>query len=186
MNYLKKNWPTLLTALFMIVIGILLLIDPMGFTTGIIKCAGVLLILLGIYDMIKYFRTEPVEAMKGTGFFSGLAMMAGGAFCVFGTQWFSEAFPMMAVLYGIFQIMVGFRKLQGMVDAMRLKIRSWWLLGISAAVTLLLGFWVASNPNTVVLGAWTFAGVSMIIEGVLDIVISFLTYRSTKDMDHAP
>ena len=180
MKFLKKNWPILLTALFLIAIGILLLIDPTGFTTSILKFGGILLILLGIWDMIKYFRADPVEGMKGSGFFSGLAMIAGGCFCLFKTGWFLRAFPVLAVVYGIFQILLGFRKLQRMVDAIRMKIAGWWLLAISAAVTLLFGFWITANPGTVLLGVWTFTGIAMIIEGVLDLVIMILQNRAEK------
>ena len=181
MNFLKKYWPALLTALFLILLGVLLLINPTGFTTSIIKLGGILLIVLGLFDMITYFRADPMEGMKGSGFFSGLAMIAGGCFCLIKTGWFLRAFPVLAVIYGIFQILLGFRKLQQMVDALRLKMAGWWLLAISAVITLLFGFWITANPETVLLGIWTFTGVAMIIEGVVDLVVIFLQGRMVKE-----
>ena len=185
MKFLKNNWPILLTAIFLIAVGILLLTNPEAFTTGIIKCGGILLIALGVFDLAKYFRADPLEGMKGSGFFAGLVMIAGGCFCLVKTDWFMHAFPVMAVIYGIFQILLGFRKLQRMVDALRLKMSGWWLLGISAAVTLLFGLWITANPETVLLGVWTFTGLSMIIEGVLDLVIAILQHRKNKDSSFA-
>ena len=44
------------------IIGILLLLNPVGFTSGIIATFGVVLMIMGISSIIKYFRTEPEEA----------------------------------------------------------------------------------------------------------------------------
>ena len=56
---MKKNGRTggLLLALVEILVGILLLIDPAGFTSGIIIAAGAVLMALGLYNIILYFRT---------------------------------------------------------------------------------------------------------------------------------
>ena len=48
-----------------IVIGILLLVDPVGFTTGILMAMGILLILLGIVNIVGYFRSTRRRAFWG-------------------------------------------------------------------------------------------------------------------------
>ena len=174
MNFLKKNWSALLTALFLIIIGIVLLVNPTGFTTSAIKLCGILFFLLGIYDIIKYFQADPEEAIKGSAFFAGLSLIAAGCFCFFMTSWFLNAFPALAVIYGVFQILIGFRKVQRVVDALRLKMSGWPLLAISAAITLVFGFWITMNPGMVWIGIWTFTGIAMIIEGVVDFVVVFM------------
>ena len=178
MEFLKKNWLALLIALFLIAIGVLLMVNPTGFTTFIIKGAGVLLFALGIYDLIKYFRAEPLEGAKGSCFFSGLTQMAIGCFCFFRTDWFLSVFPVLAVIYGLFQILLGFRKLQHVVDVLRMKLPGSGPLAISAAVTLLFGFWITANPDVGFIGIWAFTGFSMILEGVLDLVVLFLQNRT--------
>ena len=45
-----------------IVIGILLLINPVGFTSGIIVAFGIVMMLMGVGQIIKYFATEAEEA----------------------------------------------------------------------------------------------------------------------------
>ena len=45
-----------------LIIGILLLVNPIGFTSGIIIAFGIALMIMGIRKTIKYFRTEPEEA----------------------------------------------------------------------------------------------------------------------------
>ena len=121
MKYLKGNWSSILTALFLIVVGILLLVNPAAFAAIIIRIAGILLALLGIFDLIKYFRAKPEEAAKGSAFSSGTILISLGLFCTLSESWFVQVFPVLAVLYGVFQILLGYRKLQRTVDALRLK-----------------------------------------------------------------
>ncbi len=115
--------------------------------------------------------------MTGSGFFAGLTLIAAGCFCFFKTNWFLNAFPALAVIYGVFQILIGFRKTQRVIDALRLKMSGWPLLAISAAITLLFGFWIALNPGMVWIGIWTFTGIAMIIEGVFDLLVCCFLYR---------
>lgn len=170
MKFLKENWTSILTILFMIVVGILLLVNPATFGVVIIKIVGVLLAVLGVYDLIKYFRAKPEEAAKGTAFYSGAILITVGLFCFFGSDWFVDVFPVLAVLYGLFQVLIGFRKLQRTVDALRMKQPMWYLKAISAGISLLFGFLIAFNPNMTMMSIWVFTGVTMIIEGVFDAV----------------
>ena len=53
MKFIKENLNALLTILFIVLIGILLLVDPATFGITIIKVAGVLFAALGIFDLVK-------------------------------------------------------------------------------------------------------------------------------------
>ena len=55
----KENAASLILSLAEIAVGILLLINPVGFTAGIIIAAGVLLLALGLRMMVRYFTTNP-------------------------------------------------------------------------------------------------------------------------------
>ena len=178
MKFLRENWSSLLMILFLIVVGILVLVNPDLYTTIIIRVVGVLLTLLGIYDIVKYFRSDPMEAAKGSGFYSGVMMVTAGGFCIFSLNTLKSVFPMMAVLYGIFQIVLGYRKLQHMVDALRMKLPLWWLQAISAGISLLFGYLIALNSGMTLMSIWVFTGITMIIEGVFDAASMFVTFRN--------
>ena len=177
MKFIKENLNTLLTILFLVLIGILLLVDPATFGITIIKVAGVLFAALGVFDLVKYFRAEPSEAAKGQGFSSGVTMISIGCFCFFGSGWFKDAFPVLAVLYGLFQILIGFRKAQRTVDALRTKQPMWYLKAISAGISLLFGFIIVLNPGMTFMSIWVFTGVTLIIEGVFDAAMLFLQQK---------
>ena len=98
MKFIKQNWGAIITILFMILVGVLLLVNPATFAIGIIKVAGVVLFLWGIYDLIRYFRTPADVAARGSAFFSGITMITLGAYCFFGSDWFVNVFPVLAVL----------------------------------------------------------------------------------------
>ena len=61
---LKKN-SNLVMCVAELVIGILLLINPTGFTRGIIIALGIPLALQGIGSIIGYFREKPQAASEG-------------------------------------------------------------------------------------------------------------------------
>ncbi|MBR2824595.1 MAG: DUF308 domain-containing protein [Clostridia bacterium] len=180
LKVVRENWSSMLTILFLIVVGILLLVNPGFFAVTIIRIAGVLICALGIYDLVKYFRADPVVAAKGSGFYSGSLMIAGGVFCVLQGEWFVSVFPILAVLYGMLQILLGFRKLQRTVDALRLNLGFWWLRGISAAISLVFGLIIVMNPEMTMMGVWVFTGITMIVEGVFDAVALGLQIRNQK------
>lgn len=54
-NWFKDNLGILVISLCELIIGILLFIDPVGFTKGIIITAGVIMLILAVIQVIKYF-----------------------------------------------------------------------------------------------------------------------------------
>ncbi len=176
-QFIKKHWAALLTILAVILVGILLLINPAKFAIAIIKIAGLLLIALAVLDFLRYFRAKPDEAARGSAFYTGMTDAAIGLFCLFGSDWFLGAFPVLAVLYGLFQVLIGFRKTQRMVDALRMKQKSWVMKAISAGITLLFGFVIVFNPGMTLMSVWVFTGLTMVLEGIFDAVALFMQER---------
>ena len=177
MKFIKENWVTMLTILFLLIVGILLLVDPATYGIMFIKVAGILFAALGIFDLIKYFRAEPQAAAKGSTFFSGITLISAGCFCMFCSDWFVNVFPVLAVLYGIFQILLGFRKVQRTVDALRMKKPLWYLRAISAGISLLFGFIVVLNSDMAFMSIWVFTGITLILEGIFDAVLLIMQHR---------
>ena len=175
--FIKKHWAALLTILASVIVGILLLANPAKFAIAIIKIAGIVLIALAVLDFLRYFRAKPEEAAKGSAFYSGLLETSVGLFCIFASDWFLGAFPILAVLYGLFQVLIGFRKLQRMVDALRMKQNVWVMKAISAGITLIFGFMIVFNPNMTMMSVWVFTGLTMLLEGIFDAVALFLQER---------
>ena len=82
MKTLKENTGGIVMCLFEILVGILLLINPVSFTSGIIIGLGVILLALGVVGVFAYFRLDPVEASRRQTLTKGLIIMVAGLFCI--------------------------------------------------------------------------------------------------------
>ena len=163
-----------------LIIGILLLVNPVGFTSGIIVAFGIALMLWGLGNVILYFTTAPEQAAVSRMLMKGLVQFLGGAFCAFCSRWFLAVFPMLTLVYGIAILVTGITKLQWTVDVLRMKRSRWALTAISAAVSLLCGAVIVANPFQTTAVIWMFTGASLILEAVFDAVSAFFGNREKK------
>jgi len=170
MKTLKSNLNGILLCLFEIVIGILLLINPIGFTEGIITTAGIVLLIIGLISVIKYFRTEAKEAATGQYLLKGLVEMVVGGFCAFKSGWFIVTFPALSLIYGVVVLITGLGKVQLTFDLIRGKNKKWFLAIISAIISIACGIVILNNPFTSAAVLWMFTGITLIVESIIDII----------------
>lgn len=169
MKTIKENVSGIIVCLFELVVGILLLISPISFTSGIIMAAGVVLLILGLGSVMKYFRTDPVKAAQGQILVKGLVALLVGGFCALKSEWFVATFPILTLLYGIAILLSGLGKIQWTVDMLRLKKSKWQLSAISAVVSIVCSLVIIKNPFSSAAVLWMFTGISLIVEAVFDV-----------------
>ena len=162
---------SLVTCILEIVIGVLLLINPVGFTSGIIIGVGVLMVLSGIVAAVRYFMAEPVQAAQKQLLFKGLLLVMAGVACITQYGWFLSAFPLLTVLYAAAMLVLAAAKLQKMADLRRLDMPHWYMPGISAVLAAILAAVILINPFGAALAVWTFVAISLIVEAILEIII---------------
>ena len=168
MKALKENLSGIIVCLLELVIGLLLLINPVGFTSGIIITLGILLCLNGLSNCIKYFRADVKEASKGQFLTKGLIAVLAGAFCVFNTDWFIVTFSALTVIYGVIVLLASIQKIQLCVDLLRKKRKKWYLAAISAVISLVCAVIILKNPFSSTTLIWIVAGISLILEAIFD------------------
>ena len=178
---LKRNLSSMAMSLAEIVIGILLLVNPVGFTSGIIVTFGVVLMITGIGTTIKYFRTEPEEAAVGQVLVKGLLELLGGTFCAFNSRWFIAAFPVLTLVYGVVILVAGIMKLQWTVDIIRMKRSKWLWMAISAAISIVCGITVITNPFGTTAVLWMFIGITLIVDAVFDMISGIFGNREKAE-----
>lgn len=166
-----------LVSLCELAVGILLLIDPVGFTSGIVIGLGVLLMALGLLSAVAYLRTEPVEAAKQQKLARGMCLMAVGLFCAINSDWFIATFPVLTALYGAAILLLGLVRVQWMVDEIRLKSGKWMWAGLSALLAIVFGVIILCDPFSSSTVLWIFAGITLIAEAALDIAAMLLTRK---------
>lgn len=171
MRAIQKNGGSILMCVLEILVGVLLLVDPTGFTSAIIIAAGAALILYGVICIVRYFRADAAEGALRQSLFKGLLLLLGGLFCVLRSKWLADtAFPLLAILYGIGILVSGIGKIQWMADMIRFGRKRWYLPAISAVLSLIFAAIILCNPFTTTAVLWSFTGIVLIVEAVFDIV----------------
>lgn len=166
----KQNGNVIIMCIIEVVAGILLLVNPVGFTASIIIVAGIAFMVDGLLNVIRYFRSKPEEAAAGQLLMRGLVALLAGAFCAFRPEWFIATFPMIAILYGVAVLVAGLGKVQIATDMLRAKNSKWWWGAISAAISIICAFVMINNPFSSTVALWWFTGISLIVEAVFDII----------------
>lgn len=170
MKNLKNSINGIILCLFEIVVGILLLINPIAFTTGIITAAGIILLIIGLISAINYFRVDAKEAAAGQYLVKGLIALLAGAFCVSKSNWFIVTFPALTILYGVVVLIAGLGKVQLTFDMVRGKNKKWFFGIISALLSIICAIVILKNPFTSATVLWMFTGISLIVESVIDMI----------------
>ena len=177
---LKEKWPMLLVSLLEIVIGIVLLVQPVNFTNLAIIISGILLTMRGVLCFMKYLRAEPKAAIREQNLAKALMLIAAGLFCALDSRWLLNTFNDLSVLYGAAILVMGFFKVQRTVDMLRAHHeKSIWAAG-SALMALAVGFVILWNPFSKSAALWIFTGICLLVEAVVDILSLFLRSKKQK------
>lgn len=186
MKTVLKYVSGMLASIFEIFVGVLLLIDPMAFTSGIIIALGAILLFSAVICIFKYFHADIEEAIPNQMLFKGLIVMIFGSFFIFGNSYILEYSELLNALYGIGILLIGLYKIQKTVDMVRLKKDKWNYSAISAVLTVGCAAIILFNPFGSE-GIWIFIGISFIIEAIIDAVaVLFGDKEHTEEEDESP
>lgn len=166
-DWIKKLSVSLLLAAGELILGLLLLINPMGLTTFVIVALGIVGILLGAYHLYHYIRLPREEAAKTWSLATGAGFLAVGIAAVANQHWLVQLLGTLTTLYGALSLAAALMKLQIAVDALRSNRPFWYLMAISFAVSAVLAtllFVQAFGEGSV----WIVAGIVLLLLAVLD------------------
>lgn len=173
-QFVRSKRGSICACILEIVVGVLLLINPIGFTSAIIIGAGVLMVLAGLVHIIRYFTIAPEVAAQQQMLFKGILLALGGAACIAKHDWFLTAFPLLTVLYAIAMLILAAARVQKMADMRRMHLSTWYMPGIAAALAAAMAIIILINPFGAVNAVWTFVAISLIAEAVVEIVTAAL------------
>ncbi|MCD7950368.1 MAG: DUF308 domain-containing protein [Erysipelotrichaceae bacterium] len=171
-NKIKENTRNIIICLGEFIIGILLFINPVEFTSNIIIVGGILLVCMGIGNIISYLRKE--VSLSNRGLSTGIIYILLGLFCILQYQWFINTFPVITTLYGAVMLVIGIDKIQWGVDLIRNK-RKYWYYGIfDSLLTIILAIVILmiSNMDNDIL--WIVLALSLVIVAIFDLVTIIL------------
>ncbi|MCM1533250.1 MAG: DUF308 domain-containing protein [Corallococcus sp.] len=184
-EWFKGNTGKIIISLFEIVIGILLFFDPIGFTNGIVIAFGVVMLLLGLVNIVKYFTTKTEIATTERALFSGLLLSTIGCLCVFKPEWFTNAISVISVIYGIVLALLGLNSIQATANMLRLKNKKWFLELINAIIMIAFAVIIFVNPFGAGKGIWIFTGIVLIVGAIYNIATLAILSKSEKKVENS-
>lgn len=165
--FIRKNAVNLILCLAELAVGALLLVNPTGFTRGIVMAVGLAVAVLGVCNVLRYFRTNPAQAALERRLAYGLGQLALGAFFLLKADWLVGLFPVLTRLYGAAVLVLALFRIQQFVDARRLGFGKGLISGVSAIFTLVYAAVVLLIPEI----TWMFIGAMLLLEALMDILI---------------
>ena len=173
---LKKNM--ILLAVFYLVLGIILVLFPEGSGYAICYLIGGLTIIYGIFHLVLYQRTKSPFVTYRYDLVQGIIGLAIGIYVMIVPEILIETLP---VVLGVMVMIDSIVKIQNAWDLKRMGYDRWWLVMIGALVTLVFGLLMVFYPFTVYLSVIVFVGISLIVNGVSDLITIFILNKKVKE-----
>ena len=174
MKFISKSIPILAMILFEMIVGIMLFINPEAFTKTVIIFFGVIMLVIGIVNLIRFFRERKDDYTNATSLICGCAALIVGITCAFFTDFVMSLFAVAVVIYGVMLVISGVYKLQTWMSLRKAELYPSVLMPISAAAAIVCGLIIVFNPFDAMEGAWMFSGVVLIVEAVIDLLSLFV------------
>ncbi len=171
--FTKLKWENIIAAILAIVVGVLFIILPKDSADVLCLIAGILLIFAGSFTLVAYIFS---------GFFLGahllivgIMLILLGTFCLANPENIMEV---LTVLFGLYIVIDGATSIVDSVYCAKAKIKGWGLLLVLAILSIGLGTVVMfSTFDTIMI----FAGCSLIIDGVCDIIETIVFSHKIKE-----
>ena len=165
----KQNLPVILLIAFELAVGILLFIEPEKFTKAVIIGFGVLLLVIGLVYLIRFFadRKQLGVSLWGTLILSICSLIV-GCILAFAAEFIMGLFAVLAVLYGIFLVIAGVYKGRTFFELQHLELPVSVVLLFSAILSIGLGCLLVLHPFESTVTLWRVAGISWMIEAIGD------------------
>lgn len=167
----KKSVNSIVVCVIEVVVAVLLILNPIAFTNAIVMVAGGGLLVVGIVNIVKYFKAEPEVAANGRSLMLGLGTLVAGLFCLLRHGWIVATLSLLTMFYGVFIFVSGLEKVQTAVDLIRTKKGKWIFPAIGAAISIICAIIIICNPFKTAAVVWMFIGITLLVQAVFDIVV---------------
>ena len=160
---------------FCLVCGVLLILfGNLALRITAYVLAGVM-ILCGVWSIIAYMRSKPVQRITESRLATGLILLVAGSLLAFNPNYLEDFLPF---IWGLALLFGGFLKIQYAFDEKSVDVKRWWIMLIFAAFSLIVGILsllnlLGENRNLVI-------GILLVLEAVLDITVFFLLRHALK------
>ncbi len=158
---------SIISSLLLFVFGLVLAVNAEGFIKSITVAIGVVLLLIGVFPVIDYFRYRKEGLGASVGLISGIFSIVCGLMLLINEDLLMILIP---VFIGVWMIINGINKIQVSFEIKDLGEKSWIITFIYSILIIVLGGYFIVNPISGATTVTSFIGIILCIYAVLDII----------------
>lgn len=174
--HFKKSY--MLTAIFYVISGIVMLIFPNIFSRVLCYAFGAILIIFGLIDLIKRLSSGKSDGFTDFGMINGLINIGIGIFFIVKYEAVVET---ITFVIGMLIIVDSFIKFSKALELLKAKYKLWWITFLLALLTIGLGIWIIIDASL----GFVLCGISLIVVGITDIYMIICVSRVIKKIKDA-
>lgn len=158
---------SIISSLLLFLFGLVLAVNAEGFIKSITVVIGVVLLLIGVFPVIDYFRYRKEGLGASVGLISGIFSIVCGLMLLINEDLLMILIP---VFIGVWMIINGINKIQVSFEIKDLGEKSWIITFIYSILIIVLGGYFIVNPISGATTVTSFIGIVLCIYAVLDII----------------
>lgn len=175
---------SMISSVLLFLFGLILAVNAEGFIKSITVAIGVILLLIGAFPVIDYFRYRKDGLGASIGLISGIFSIVCGLMLLINEDLLMILIP---VFIGVWMIINGINKIQVSFEIKDLGEKSWIITFIYSILIIVLGGYFIVNPISGATTVTSFIGIILCIYAVLDIIdcviIKVKVKNFKKDLD---
>ena len=158
---------SMISSILLFLFGLILAVNAEGFIKSITVAIGVILLLIGVFPVIDYFRYRKDGLGASIGLISGIFSIVCGLMLLINEDLLMILIP---VFIGVWMIINGINKIQVSFEIKDLGEKSWIITFIYSILIIVLGGYFIVNPISGATTVTSFIGIILCIYAVLDII----------------
>lgn len=158
---------SIISSVLLFLFGLVLAVNAEGFIKSITIAIGVVLLLIGVFPVIDYFRYRKDGLGASVGLISGIFSIVCGLMLLINEDLLMILIP---VFIGVWMIINGINKIQVSFEIKDLGEKSWIITFIYSILIMVLGGYFIVNPISGATTVTSFIGIILCIYAVLDII----------------
>ena len=158
---------SMISSVLLFLFGLILAVNAEGFIKSITVAIGVILLLIGVFPVIDYFRYRKDGLGASIGLISGIFSIVCGLMLLINEDLLMILIP---VFIGVWMIINGINKIQVSFEIKDLGEKSWIITFIYSILIMVLGGYFIVNPISGATTVTSFIGIILCIYAVLDII----------------
>lgn len=162
----------------LIIAGLILLFFPETTTKTIAYMAAATILLMGLTQLVGYFRSNPADGRYSGGIVLGIFFIVAACILFFKAEAVISIIP---IILGVIILLSGVVKFQQSIDLARMKVSKWSTVLATAILNVVLGLVVIFNPFSTVTTLLQLVGIGLIYSGLSDIIATLYVSHQIKE-----